>query len=160
MDKRSRVIECAKLQIDIKESPAGSNNVKFNKWYGHGAIEGKWAWCGTFISYVFHFADVPLGEVDTPEGFHYVPSAQNYYRKHKQVTRTPQKADIVIFDFNGGLPDHCGIFYKWVSDTKFLSYEGNTSPDEKGSQSNGGRVCLKLRDIKNVTSFISPNVLK
>ncbi len=159
MTNRELIIDFAKSLVGVKESPKGSNKVIFNEWYGNGAIKGKWAWCGTFISYVYYFAGCALEKIDTIEGFHYVPSAQNHFRRTKQNVLKPNQGDIIFYDFNGGLPDHCGIFYKWVTKDKFLAIEGNTSPDEKGSQSNGGQVCIKLRHIKSVTSFASPDVL-
>jgi hypothetical protein len=64
---------------------------------------------------------------------------------------TPLPGDIVFFDFpNDGVDriSHVGIVVKDNGDGTVTCIEGNTSPDKKGDQRNGGQVCLKVRAYK------------
>ena len=66
-------------------------------------------------------------------------------------TATPQPGDIVYFDFPGDNVNrisHVGIVVKDNGDGTVTCIEGNTAPDKKGDQRNGGEVCLKVRAFK------------
>jgi hypothetical protein len=66
-------------------------------------------------------------------------------------TATPKPGDIAFFDFPGDLLDrisHVGIVLKDNGDGTVTTIEGNTSPDKKGDQRNGGMVCKKIRAYK------------
>jgi len=67
MYNREYIVESAKTQIGIKENPAGSNKVKYNEWYYEGTTINA-AWCGCFVSYIYHFANSPLPKIDTENG--------------------------------------------------------------------------------------------
>ena len=61
---------------------------------------------------------------------------------------TPEPGDIVFFDFPGDALDrisHVGIVVKDNQDGTVTTIEGNTAPDKKGDQRNGGEVCRKIR---------------
>jgi hypothetical protein len=63
----------------------------------------------------------------------------------------PLPGDIVFFDFPGdniNRVSHIGIVTKDNGDGTVNVMEGNTSPDKKGDQRNGGEVCLKRRAYK------------
>ena len=63
----------------------------------------------------------------------------------------PKPGDIVFFDFVIDALDrigHVGIVVKNNGNGTVTTIEGNTSPDKKGSQANGGEVCLKIRAYK------------
>ena len=50
----SRLVEIAKSQIGAKESPANSNNVKYNTWYYGKAVSGSaYPWCCVFVEWCF-----------------------------------------------------------------------------------------------------------
>jgi hypothetical protein len=64
---------------------------------------------------------------------------------------TPLPGDIVFFDFpNDGVDriSHVGIVVRDNGDGTVICVEGNTAPDKKGDQRNGGQVCLKKRAYK------------
>jgi surface antigen len=66
-------------------------------------------------------------------------------------TATPQPGDIVYFDFPGDNVNrisHVGIVVKDNGDGTVTCVEGNTAPDKKGDQRNGGECCLKVRAYK------------
>ena len=173
MTLREAIIEFAEREIGTTEFPAGSNRVKYNDWYypvGHDyfRVSIPWHWCGTFVSYIYHYAsqhlDVSNPLYDLPNrpngvtelGFHYVPTFDNWAKKHGKTTLNPKEGDIVLFDWNkDGLEDHTGIFVKWHNSNQFWCIEGNTSDSNKGSQSNGGGVYLRLRHKSLVSSFVN-----
>lgn len=50
----SELIEIAASQIGTKESPANSNNVKYNTWYYGKAVSGSaYPWCAVFVCWCF-----------------------------------------------------------------------------------------------------------
>ena len=49
-----RLLAIAASQVGVKESPAGSNNVKYNTWYWGKIVSGDaWPWCAAFVSWLF-----------------------------------------------------------------------------------------------------------
>lgn len=159
MSVRETIIANAKSDIGISESPKGSNKVKYNDWmYPEGHLYFKdskpWAWCGSFVSYVYHFSNCPLPAIDkgVDSGFYYVPTMYNWAFKNKKLTDQPRPGDIFIIDFNGdGKWDHTGIFVDWVGASSFRAIEGNTSPTTAGSQDNGGSVAERVRKYTTST---------
>lgn len=151
--KRQEVIAKAGSQNNIKENPAGSNRNPYGEWYGMNGVP----WCAIFVSWVFDKAGIPLGQIDSPKGYHYCPSAYNFWKRTKRITNQPAPGDIVLFDWNGdGTSDHTGIFVEWVEEGKvFTSWEGNTSVS---SDSDGGQVMLRRRAVSTVKAFVNPSV--
>ncbi len=50
----ARLLEIAQSQVGVKESPAGSNNVKYNTWYyGHAVSGDAYPWCCVFVEWCF-----------------------------------------------------------------------------------------------------------
>ena len=50
----AKLIAIAEAEIGTKESPAGSNNVKYNTWFYGKAVSGDWAaWCAVFVCWCF-----------------------------------------------------------------------------------------------------------
>ncbi len=73
-------------------------------------------------------------------------------RFFKADIATPEVGDLAFFDFPADSLDrisHIGIVAR-VDEAKGLVtvIEGNTSPDKKGDQRNGGQVCRKVRAYK------------
>lgn len=69
----------------------------------------------------------------------------------KAEEAVPLPGDIVFFDFPGDGVDrisHVGIVVKDNGDGTVTCIEGNTAPDKKGDQRNGGEVCRKVRAYK------------
>lgn len=156
-EKRKLVLATAAKEKGTKESPAKSNKTKYGAWYGLDGV----AWCAIFVSWVFNKSGLPLGKIDSGKGYHYCPSAYNYWRKNGELTTNPQPGDIVLYDWNRDkLSDHTGIFICWINETKgtFKAWEGNTSVD---SNSDGGEVQLREdRNRTQVLAFVSPKIYK
>ncbi|MSQ79971.1 MAG: CHAP domain-containing protein [Flavobacteriaceae bacterium] len=153
MTNRQKVIDTATAEIGKGEVPLNSNKTKYGAWYGIG-LNGQ-PWCAIFVSWVFDKAGIPLCKVDSAKGYHYCPSAYNFWKKNKQLTTTPQSGDIALFDWGkDGKSDHTGIFVKDNGDGKtFTAIEGNTAI---GNDSNGGTVMQRSRHYSMVLAFVSP----
>jgi peptidoglycan hydrolase-like protein with peptidoglycan-binding domain len=151
---RQNVLDLAKSQDGTVESPANSNKTKYGAWYG---LDGN-KWCAMFVSWVFHHAGHPLGNIQRAKGIHHCQAAHNYYKEKGMLTSNPQPGDIVIYDWEGtGYADHIGIFIKWTSAdrTAIEAWEGNTSTS---NNSDGGRVMKRIRTTNLIKSFINPGV--
>lgn len=157
MQKRDELLKNLNNEVGTVEMPAGSNKVKFNDWYHEPGTpyhrnSKPYAWCGTFVAYMLKFSGIFVDN-EIHAALVYVPKAQNVLVKKGMKTTTPQPGDIVIFDWNkDGFEEHIGFFIGMEGD-KALCIEGNTSPDERGSQSNGGMVCLKKRSLSLIEGF-------
>lgn len=50
----ARLIQIAAGQVGVKESPAGSNKVKYNTWFYGQAVSGSaYPWCAVFVCWCF-----------------------------------------------------------------------------------------------------------
>jgi NAD(P)H-hydrate repair Nnr-like enzyme with NAD(P)H-hydrate epimerase domain len=150
---RQNVLATAAAENGITENPPYSSKTKYGAWYGLDGVR----WCAIFVSWVFDKAGLPLGKIDSAKGYHYCPSAYNYWRRNNQLTNAPQPGDIVLFDWDGdGWSDHTGIFNQWIKQGEtFTAWEGNTSPT---NNSNGGQVLLRTRSVGVVKAFVNPGV--
>ena len=147
-----KIVEIAKAEVGVEESPKNSNKTKYGAWFGWSGV----AWCGIFVSWCYDKAGCPLGNIGFSKGFAGCQTAVAYFKKTGQVTKTPEPGDIVFFDWNGdGRYDHTGIFVRWINTTQFETVEGNTSLT---NQSNGGQVMLRTRQNSRVL-FVHPNIL-
>jgi hypothetical protein len=142
----------AKSQIGVKESPAGSNHVKYCDWYG---MLGPW--CAMFVTWADQTGERPTSSFVRGQRYSYVPTIVNDARNGRyglSVTSSPKPGDVVTYDWEqNGEPDHTGIFEGYVqgSLSKFTAIEGNTSID---SNSNGGEVMRRTRSITPQVVFI------
>jgi hypothetical protein len=141
VNQRDKIIQIAQAEIGYIEGPA-DNQTKYQK--------ANQAWCGAFVNWVAKQAAVRIPNcVYTPAG------AVAFMDKNKwqdAATATPEPGDIVFFDFPGDALDrisHVGIVIKDNGDGTVTTIEGNTSPDKKGDQRNGGEVCRKIRAYQN-----------
>lgn len=68
-----------------------------------------------------------------------------------------KEGDIIDFDFgaNDLFRRHTGLVIGVIGD-KYVTIEGNTSSDDRGSQSNGGMVAIRHRSYKDVCSIVRP----
>lgn len=148
----SKIVEIAKNELGVKESPKNSNKVKYNTWYYGKEVSGSaYPWCMTYVQWVFYKAGFSL-PVKTASCTYLMNYAKNNGR---WVTKNYQPGDILLYDFDGVTADadHTGICESATS-SKVVAYEGNTS--ESGSQSNGGEVCRKTRNISLVLGAYRP----
>ena len=151
----NKIIEIAKAEIGVTESPKNSNNQKYGKEYG---VNGT-AWCCQFVWWVFKHAgasELFYGGDKTA----WVPSVRKHYtKKGKWIRRgdgTPKPGDLIIFGNrdDSGSGKHIGIITKVTSSTVY-TVEGNTT--KSGYSANGGMVAAKSysRTNSNIAGYCS-----
>ena len=152
------LIKIAIRECGVKESPAGSNKVKYNTWmYGKEVSGAAYPWCGAFVSWVYNEAGMPLGNIGMKKGFVGCPYAVERISKWGKLVTVPEAGDIVFYDWNGdGRFDHTGLFAEDCGGGLFWAYEGNTSAS---NASDGGEVGIMKRKYKNCI-FVRPNSKK
>jgi len=149
------VLSKAKKFVDEGYAEQGNNLTIMGKWYG---LNGQ-PWCAMFISYCFYLADsLALIKVTGKKGFASCDAGLKAFAKAGMLVPVGQakRGDIVFFQFdNDAQPDHVG--FVWSNDGKnLICFEGNTSGDSKGSQSNGGGTFKKKRPYSLVMAVARP----
>lgn len=147
----ARVLEIARAEIGTAESPANSNNVKYNTWFWGKSVSGsKYPWCMAFVQWCFDRAGMRLPCVTAS-----CSALENWFKRNKpdKVVKTPRPGDIVIYTFgHTGIVESAGSGY-------ITAIEGNTSPGNAGSQSNGGMVCRRTRASYTVKAYLRPDYM-
>lgn len=147
---RASAFAQAKAKLGVTEKPAGSNRVEFSDWYG---LVGPW--CAMFVSWCY--VQAKSKSFVKGQRYAYVPYILADAMSNKNnlsVTGAPEQGDLVLFDWNkDGVPDHIGLFDKWVSKSvgTFNTVEGNTAVN---NDSNGGEVMARVRNKSQVRAFI------
>jgi hypothetical protein len=151
----SNPLEIARSFLNYAEGD--NNDTLFGKWYGLN----NQPWCAMFVSYCFAEADqVKQVAASTKKGFASCDAGLKWFAKKGKLVPIgdAQPGDIAFFQFdNDAQPDHVGIVEKNATKRKLLiCVEGNTSPDIKGSQSNGGGVYRKKRAYATIMAVVRP----
>jgi hypothetical protein len=140
----ARLVEVALGEIGYIEGPK-DNETK----YGAFTKANFQPWCGSYVNWCGNEAGVKLpNTVYTPAGAQAFMKAGTW---QPVETAAPAVGDICYFDFpNDGVDriSHVGIVVAVNADGTVDVAEGNTSPDKKGDQRNGGQACLKNRAYK------------
>jgi hypothetical protein len=148
MGQRNEVAITARGELDYIEGPA-DNQTKYQK--------TNQAWCGAFVNWVFKQVGVKIPDcTSTLAGATAMQKAKQW---QEAEAATPEVGDLVFFDFPGDGVDrisHIGIVVKNNGDGTVTTIEGNTAPDKKGDQRNGGQVCQKKRAYKKKNNGIKP----
>lgn len=140
-----QLLNIARAELGTKESPAGSNRVKYASWYG---LPGQ-PWCVMFIMWVFAQAGVAL-PTRTASCTLLMRAAQ---AAECWVTAEYQPGDVVIYDWGSDdIPDHCGIVES-VSGSAVTAIEGNTAV---GNDSDGGEVMRRERKAVQILGAVRP----
>jgi len=126
-----RALAEALRHVGVRESPPGSNRTMFGRWFGADGVP----WCAIFASYCF---DVGAGVV-LCRGWHgagvgsrgvaYVPTLAAWLKATGRSVAAPQPGDLVIFDWDGGLPDHAGLVVRALADGRIETVEGNSGDE-------------------------------
>jgi len=147
-----KIIDIAYKEVGYTEFPANSNKTKYGEWFGFDGV----AWCAMFVSWCYHHAGFPLGNIGFLKGFAGCQTGYVHWLKTGEITTDPRKGDIFLADWNGDKRyDHTGIFMHDLGDGMFESIEGNTSAT---NQSNGGQVQVRTRKYSQCI-FIHPRIL-
>lgn len=139
----------------MRYEEGANNDTKYGKWYGLN----NQPWCAMFVSWVFYKAGaLRLVTASTKKGFASCDAGLKWFAKRNQLVPVgeAQPGDIAFFQFDtDAQPDHVGIVVKNKRGHLYC-IEGNTSPNKKGSQSNGGGVYRKKRPYSLVMAVARP----
>ena len=142
MATANQILDLARSQIGVKESPANSNNTKYGQWYGMNYEP----WCDMFISWLA----AQVGQTDIGK-YAFCPYHVNHFKNKGlwlgRIT-DPKPGDIVFFA-NQGTACHVGIVESRNSISQITTIEGNTSVS---SNDNGGAVMRRTRTYGTVGS--------
>jgi hypothetical protein len=145
MSQRNKFIAIARAELGVIEGPK-DNQTK----YGAFTKANFLPWCGSFVNWCANEVGLKI-----PNCVSTVAGAKAFEKKgHWELasnTAMPLPGDICFMDFpNDGLDriSHVGIVVKDNGDGTVTCIEGNTAPDKKGDQRNGGQVCEKVRAFK------------
>jgi hypothetical protein len=151
--KTDTIVGLAISQIGYYEVP--NNQTMYGNWYG---MDGQ-PWCAMFVSWIFHQANESKRvAASSKKGFASCDAGLKWFAKKDKLVPIgeAQAGDIVFFQFdNDAQPDHVGIVIKNTG-KQLVCVEGNTSPDKKGSQSNGGGVYRKKRPYSVIMAVARP----
>ncbi len=145
------LLEVAVRQLNVREDPPESNNVRYNTWYYGREVHGKaYPWCMVFVQWCFAQVDVGL-PVRTASCSALMNAAKG---AGCWVTRSFLPGDVVIYDFTGKKQQasHCGIVES-VTGSGVIAIEGNTSA---GNDANGGQVQRRTRPGKYIMGAVRP----
>lgn len=144
-----KLLALARAELGVTESPAGSNQVKYNTEYGGGAKP----WCCVFLWWLFRQAEAS-GLFFNGARTAYAPALLTYHKKQGQaVSGNYQPGDVIFFDFNGnGTADHVGLCERWDG-TSITTIDGNTGTT---SEANGGAVMRRTRNRKYICGAYRP----
>jgi cell wall-associated NlpC family hydrolase len=148
------VVDIAKAELGYKET--GNNDTKYGKWYGLNNNP----WCAMFVSWCFNQAGLGKNIVaQNSKGFASCQAGLKWFTSRGKIVPVgkAQAGDIVFFQFDADAEaDHVGICASNDGKKYLMVYEGNTSGDSKGSQSNGDGVFLKKRSYSLVMGVARP----
>lgn len=147
-----KILQLARSQLGVKESPANSNRVKYNAaYYGREVSGSDYAWCAVFVWWCFREAGAS-GLYYGGKKTAYCPALMSYH-KAQAVSGDYQPGDVVFFNFKGKKnAAHVGICESW--DGKYITtIDGNTG---SGDQANGGAVLRQRRDKKYIVGAYRP----
>jgi len=140
MCQAEKFIATAVGEIDYIEGPA-ENETKYQK--------ANQPWCGAFVNWCAKQVGLKIPNlVYTPAGAKAFAEAKRW---QLVADATPEPGDLAFYDFPADGIDrisHIGIVEEVKANGTVIVIEGNTSPDVKGDQRNGGQVCRKIRAYK------------
>ena len=153
------LIDIALAQLGTKESPAGSNNVRYNTaYYGREVYDGLWdtkfPWCVVFLWWCFREAGASAlfyGGDKTAS----CRTLLGYYRARGQAVTDGdyQPGDLIFYNFQGDSdPEHVGLCESFGGAT-VVSLEGNTGI---GNDANGGAVMRRSRTLGQIVGAARP----
>lgn len=146
-----QVLAAARREIGTRESPAGSNRVKYNTaYYGREVSGGNYAWCAVFVWWCFREAGASslyYGGKKTA----YCPTLKSYH--NGQAVKDYKPGDVIFFNFAGkSNAAHVGICESWDG-TYITTIDGNTG---SGNEANGGAVMRRRRHKKYIVGAYRP----
>lgn len=151
MGTATELVDWALNQIGTTEDPPGSNHVRYWDDIGLHGFQGE-PWCAAFyLAGLLATNTVPVTRSV------YVPTIRANYQAVRKLHSVSEArpGDQVLYRFGQG---HTGVLVSTdVSEKTITTVEGNTSPDNRGSQDNGGGVFLRHRPWAQVWGVGRPD---
>lgn len=147
-------IDIASAEVGVFESPANSNNVKYNTWLYNRPVAGnQYPWCCAFVSWIFRNTSGLVKKTAS------CMDLAQWFRDNNRWTVRPEPGDIVFYKFgsNNRWTNHTGIVVA-VNGSRITAIEGNTSATTAGSQANGGMVAKRIRSA-NIVGYGRPGYI-
>lgn len=148
MARACDILKVARGELLVKESPAGSNNVKYNTAYYGREVQDtenvKYPWCVVFLWWCFRQAGASAlfyGGGKTAS----CGTLMSYAKFHGlYVSGGYAPGDLVFMRFSTKrtTPEHIGIVKEVRADGSLVTIEGNTGV---GNDANGGQVQQRVR---------------
>lgn len=155
MATAQQLLDIARAELGTTESPAGSNNVKYNTaYYGREVYDGLWEtefpWCVVFLWWCFRQA----GAAELFYGGSKTASCRQLLSYHKRQAVTDyQPGDIIFYNFHGKTTaEHVGICES-AGGSSIVTIEGNTGV---GNDANGGAVMRRTRSLGQIVGAYRP----
>ena len=155
MATAQQLLDIARAELGTKESPAGSNNVKYNTaYYGREVYDGLWdtefPWCVVFLWWCFRQA----GAAELFYGGSKTASCRQLLSYHKRQAVTDyQPGDLIFYNFHGkATAEHVGICES-AGGSSIVTIEGNTGV---GNDANGGAVMRRTRSLGQIVGAYRP----
>lgn len=144
MSQRDEFVAVALKEVGTIEGPK-DNETK----YGAFTKANFLPWCGSFVMWCANQVGLRIPNCVSTQAGAKAFLDRGLWQNAEEATPLP--GDIVFFDFPGDGIDrisHVGIVVKDNGNGTITCVEGNTSPDKRGNQRNGGECCLKVRAYK------------
>lgn len=149
-----KLLSLCEAKVGYQET--GNNDTEFGKWFGLN----NQPWCAMSASKMFFDAGAIKSVSDKAKGYASCDLWLKYLTKNNQIVPIgqAQAGDLVFFQFDeDAQADHVGIVKGHNATLKYMyCYEGNTSADKKGSQSNGDGYYLKKRTYATIMAVARP----
>ena len=149
-----KLLELCEASVGYQEGK--NNDTTFGKWYGLN----NQPWCAMSASKMYFDAGALATVANTKKGYASCDLWLKHLTRNNQIIPIgqAQAGDLVFFQFDADAqPDHVGIVKNHNKTLKFINvYEGNTSADKKGSQSNGDGFYLKKRTYATIMAIARP----
>lgn len=145
-----QMIEACEAELGYTESPRGSNRQKFAALAGHA---NGYPWCATFLVAMARKVGLQL-----PSESPYTPRMASAFKAVGQWSIMPQVGDFAFHDFPDSTTriQHVDLVVGLAGD-RIVTIGGNTSPDDAGSQDNGGGVYKRTRTKRFVVGYGRPD---
>lgn len=150
MPSANDILKIARAELGTKESPSGSNKVKYNSWYYGREVSGSaYPWCAAFTSWVLNQCGITDYKSVSCPAIKSMAIKKGTYNKGSNGIKA---SDLVLYQFDKDSdPDHIGIVES-VSGSSIVAIEGNTSVT---SDDNGGCVMRRTRSKGLIMGYVS-----
>lgn len=154
MTEVEKLLSVARKELGTKESPAGSNRVKYNTaYYGREVSGDSYPWCCVFLWWCFREAGLEQLFCGGAKTASCGVLANWAKRNGRFAAKDYQPGDLVFLRFSGNAIQHIGVLERVDGDGSLITIEGNTGA---GSDANGGEVQRRMRALRYAAGAFRP----